>query len=127
MFFYGLIQDIWELNYNNFNVVVCRCDWVENNSGMKINDLGFLLVDLKRIGHKSDSFIMARQVFYVEDPSDARWSIVLTPLHRDCEDQSNDNKLGDIMLHSQGVPSDMSNIDESNDLDENISTYVRSD
>ncbi|KAL0533397.1 hypothetical protein IC582_030236 [Cucumis melo] len=84
-----------------FNVAVFRCDWVENNNGMKIDDLGFVLVDLKRIGHKSDSFIMAtqaRQVFYVEDPSDARWSIVLTPPQRDCEDQSNDDELGDIML-----------------------------
>ncbi|KAL0546092.1 hypothetical protein IC582_015997 [Cucumis melo] len=81
---------------------------------MKIEDLGFILVDLKRIGHKSDSFIMetqARQVFYVEDPSDARWSIVLTPPQRDCEDQLNDDELGDIMLHCQGVPSDMPNID----------------
>ena len=79
MSFYGVIQDIWELNYNTFNVAVFRCDWVENNNGMKIDDLGFVLVDLKRIGHKSDSFIMARQDFYVKDPSDARWSIVLTP------------------------------------------------
>ncbi|KAL0552266.1 hypothetical protein IC582_011374 [Cucumis melo] len=59
MSFYGVIQDIWELNYNTFDVAVFRCDWVENNSGMKIDDLGFVLVDLKRIGHKSDSFIMA--------------------------------------------------------------------
>ncbi|KAA0052814.1 putative serine/threonine-protein kinase nek2 [Cucumis melo var. makuwa] len=64
-----------------------------------------------------------RQDFYVEDPSDARWSIVLTPPQRDCEDQSNDNELGDIMLHCQGVPSDKPNIDGGNDLDENISTY----
>ena len=51
---------------------------------MKIDDLSFVLVDLKRICHKSNSFIMATQArqvnFYVEDPSDARWSsIVLTP------------------------------------------------
>ena len=107
-----------------------KCDWIENNSGMKIDDLGFLLVDLKGIGHKFDSFIMAtqaRQVFYVEYPSDTRWSIVLTPPQRDCEDLLNDDELGDIMLHSQGVPSDMSNINNSIDLDENISTYVRSD
>ncbi|TYJ99669.1 transposase [Cucumis melo var. makuwa] len=123
MSFYGVIQDIWELNYNTFNVAVFRCDWVENNNGMKIDDLGFVLVDLKRIGHKSDSFIMTtqpRQVFYVEDPSDARWSFVFTPPQRDCEDQSNDHELGDIMLHCQGVSSDMPNIDGGNNLDENM-------
>ncbi|TYK27216.1 transposase [Cucumis melo var. makuwa] len=32
MSFYGVIQDIWELNYNTFNVAVFRCDWVENNN-----------------------------------------------------------------------------------------------
>ena len=52
---------------------------------------------------------------------------MLTPPQRDYEDQSNDDELGDIMLHCQGVPSDMSNIDGGNNLDENMSTYVRSD
>ena len=28
MSFYGVIQDIWELNYNTLNVAVFRCDWV---------------------------------------------------------------------------------------------------
>ena len=36
-----------------------KYDWVENNSGMKIDDLDFVLVDLERIGHKFDSLIMA--------------------------------------------------------------------
>ncbi|KAA0040428.1 uncharacterized protein E5676_scaffold429G00160 [Cucumis melo var. makuwa] len=59
--------------------------------------------------------------------SDVRWSIVLTPPQRDCEGQSNDDELEDIVLHCEGVPSDMPNIDGSNDLDDSISTYVQSD
>ena len=42
--------------------------------------MGFTLVDLQRIGYKDEPFIMAaqaRQVFYVEDPTDSRWSVVL--------------------------------------------------
>ena len=42
--------------------------------------MGFTLVDLERIGYKDKPFIMAaqaRQVFYVEDPSDSRWLVVL--------------------------------------------------
>ena len=42
--------------------------------------MGFTLVDLQKIGYKDEPFILAaqaRQVFYVEDPSDARWSVVL--------------------------------------------------
>ncbi|KAL0551927.1 hypothetical protein IC582_011020 [Cucumis melo] len=31
MSFYGVIQEIWELNYNTFNVLVFKCDWVQNS------------------------------------------------------------------------------------------------
>ena len=44
------------------------------------NKMGFTLVDLQRIGYKDEPFILAAQarlVFYVEDPSDSRWSVVL--------------------------------------------------
>ena len=37
---------------------------------MKVDNLGFILVDLNRVGHKSDSFILAsqaKQVFYMKD------------------------------------------------------------
>jgi len=42
--------------------------------------LGFTLIDLKKFSYKEDLFIMAyqaKQVFYVNDPSNERWSIVL--------------------------------------------------
>ena len=42
--------------------------------------MGFTLVDLQKIGYKNEPFILAaqaRQVYYVEDPSDSRWSVVL--------------------------------------------------
>jgi len=38
------------------------------------------LVDLKKIAYQNDPFIMAeqaKQVFYVQDPFDERWSVVL--------------------------------------------------
>jgi len=130
MSFYGVIQEIWELNYNTFNVPVFKCDWVQNNGGVRIDELGYILVDLNRVGHKSDSFILAsqaKQVFYVEDPSDVRWSIVLTPPQRDFEDRYNDDELGDTILLCEGIPNDMPDVYLNNDLDENVSTYVRSD
>ncbi|KAL0553560.1 hypothetical protein IC582_007458 [Cucumis melo] len=95
MSFYGVIQEIWELNYNTFNVPVFKCDWVQNNGGVRIDELGYVLIDLNRIGHKSDSFILAsqaKQVFYVEDPSDVRWSVLLTPPQRDFEDRYNEQR-----------------------------------
>ena len=66
-------------------------------------------------------------MFYVEDPSDVRWSVVLTPPQRDFEDRYNDDELGDTILRCEGIPNDMPDVYLNNDLDENVSTYVRSD
>ncbi|KAL4016896.1 hypothetical protein IC575_024560 [Cucumis melo] len=130
MSFYGVIQEIWELNYNTFNVPVFKCDWVQNSGGVRIDELGYTLVDLNRVGHKSDSFILAsqaKQVFYVEDPGDVRWSVVLTPPQRNFEDRYNDDELGDTILRCERIPNDMPDVYLNNDLDENVSTYVWSD
>ncbi|TYK13524.1 transposase [Cucumis melo var. makuwa] len=126
MSFYGVIQEIWELNYNTLNVLVFKCDWVQNSGGVRIDELGYTLVDLNRVGHKSDSFILAsqaKQVFYVEDPSDVRWSVVLTPPQRDFKDRYNDDEHGDTILQCEGIPNDMPDVYLNNDLDENVSTY----
>lgn len=61
MTFYGVIQEIWELDYNQIRVALFKCDWVQNHGGVKEDELGFTSVDLRRIGYKSDSFIMASQ------------------------------------------------------------------
>ena len=64
-----------------FNIYVFKCDWVYRKNDVKVDELGFTLVDLSKIGHKSDHFILAtqsQQVFYVEDQVDPRWSIVLS-------------------------------------------------
>ncbi|KAA0033158.1 transposase [Cucumis melo var. makuwa] len=125
MSFYGVIQEIWELNYNTFNVPVFKYDWVQNSGGVRIDELGYTLVDLNRVGHKSDSFILAsqaKQVFYVEHPSDVTWSVVLTPPQREFEDRYNDDELDDTILRCEGMPNDMPDVNLNNDLDENIST-----
>ncbi|KAA0054810.1 transposase [Cucumis melo var. makuwa] len=130
MSFYEVIQEIWKLSYNTFNVSVFKCDWIQNSGGVRIDELGYTLVDLNRVGHKSFSFILAsqaKQVFYVEDPSDVRWSVVLTPPQRDFEDRYNDDELGDTILRCEGIPNDMPDVDLDNDLDDNISTYIKSD
>ncbi|KAL0533985.1 hypothetical protein IC582_028262 [Cucumis melo] len=80
--FYGVIQRIWEVSYNTFGVTLFRYDWVDTKNGVRVDDLGFTLVDLNRIGHYSDSFILAsqaRKMFYVKDPSDGTWSVVVKP------------------------------------------------
>ncbi|KAL0558794.1 hypothetical protein IC582_003376 [Cucumis melo] len=123
MSFYCVIEEIWELNYNSFKIAIFKCDWVEKSGGIKTDELGFVLVDLSRVGHKNDSFIFAtqaKQVFFVEDPSDSRWSVVLTPPQREFTDQYNDDELGDTILNCQGMPKATIDIESRLDLDENI-------
>ena len=59
MTFYGVIREIWELDYIIFSLPVFLCDWVESNKGVWEDELRFTFVNLNRIGHKSDPFILA--------------------------------------------------------------------
>ncbi|KAH1226190.1 hypothetical protein GmHk_11G032917 [Glycine max] len=59
--YFGFIDEIWELNYVKFTVCVFKWKWVDNNTGVRIDDIGFTLVDLKKLGYHNDPFIMAEQ------------------------------------------------------------------
>jgi len=59
---------------------VFKCQWVNRNTRVCQDKMGFTLVDLQKVGYNDDPFIMAvqaRQVFYVQDSCDSRWSVVL--------------------------------------------------
>ena len=67
--FYGVTDEIRQLDYLMVKKILCKCDWVDDK-GVCINNLGFTVVDLNRIGYKSDCVILAchaKQVFYVKD------------------------------------------------------------
>ncbi|XP_074291434.1 uncharacterized protein LOC141618227 [Silene latifolia] len=73
MNYYGVIEEIWELNYREFEIPIFGCKWIESNNGVRKDELGFTLVNLGKVGHKEDPFILAsqaKQVFYVTDPVD---------------------------------------------------------
>jgi len=76
----GVIKDIWELDYSEFRVTVFKCLWVNGNTRVHQDKMGFTLVDLQKVAYNDDPFIMvvqARQMFYVQDPCDSRWPVVL--------------------------------------------------
>jgi len=78
--YFGVIEEIWEVNYVKFSVCVFKCKWVNSNIDVWTNDFGFTLVDLKKLAYQNEPFIMAeqaKQVFYVQDPCDERWSVDL--------------------------------------------------
>ena len=79
--FYGVIFEIWDLDYTMFRIAIFKCDWVDNNDDIKVDELRFTLIDLTKVAYKSDSFILAsqaKQVFYVQDQVEPRWSVVMT-------------------------------------------------
>ncbi|XP_062086136.1 uncharacterized protein LOC133792244 [Humulus lupulus] len=93
MTFYGVIQEFWELDYITNRVLVFLCDWVKSDKGVKVDDLGFTSIDLNRIWHKNDHLIMetqAKLVFYVNDPSNKQWSVVVPTQLIDWRDKEND-------------------------------------
>jgi len=72
MAYYGIIEEIWEVDYTKFFVPVFKCKWVGNKSGIKIHGSEFTLVDFQKIGYRDEPFIMvqqASQVFHVKDPT----------------------------------------------------------
>ena len=93
--YYGIVKEIWELYYVSFRIPVFLCDWVDINNGVRVDinnsvlvdKNGFTLVNLGRLGHKEESFIMAsqaKQVFYVSHNIKERsWSHVLPTQIRD--------------------------------------------
>jgi len=80
MHYYGVIEQIWEVDYTEFRVPVFKCKWVNANVGVRHDEIGFTLVDLNKVAYLDEPFILAqqaRQVFYVEDPCDSRYFVVL--------------------------------------------------
>ncbi|KAI5334580.1 hypothetical protein L3X38_024713 [Prunus dulcis] len=119
MGFYGVIQEIWDLDYQKFRISVLRCDWIDNTSGLVLDELGFTLVDLSKIGHRNDQFVMAsqvKQVFYVDNPMHRGWSVVLLMPNREYNDVIGDDVLGDTRIECEPFTRGITNVDIFDDL-----------
>ncbi|XP_060973921.1 uncharacterized protein LOC133039120 [Cannabis sativa] len=132
MTYYGVIEEIWELNYFAFRIPLFKCSWVDNNVGVKTDELGFTLVDLSKRGSKNDPFIMASQaaqVFYISDPANDKWSIVLsTPERRFLEteeDEENADLCYDDFIVGQPIHEQLMGIDRN--IEEDNAEYIRND
>ncbi|XP_074347298.1 uncharacterized protein LOC141686143 [Apium graveolens] len=125
--YYGVITSIWELDYNNFRVPIFRCNWVDINKGVKVDDLGFILVNLNKLGFVNDPFVLGKhvkQVCYINDPLEKFWSVVLKlpekNFHDHC-DEENDGSV-EVELENDLYLPLFPNVDEYDD--ENTS-YMR--
>ena len=71
--YFGVIEEIWELEYGSLMISLFRCQWVNRaGGGITIDRYGMTIVDFKKIGYKVEPFVLAKdvaQVFYVKDMS----------------------------------------------------------
>jgi len=49
--YFGVIEEIWELNYIKFTVCVFKCKWVDSNIGVGADGFSFTLIDLKKLAY----------------------------------------------------------------------------
>ena len=43
MTYYGVIQEIWEVDYTMFTIPLFKCKWIDNKSGVKIDESGMTI------------------------------------------------------------------------------------
>ena len=69
--YFGVIEEIWELDYGSLKIPMFWCQWVNRvGGGVTIDWYGMTIVDFKKIRYKDEPFILAKdvmQVFYVKD------------------------------------------------------------
>lgn len=126
MVFYGVIDEILELDYHHFRIPLFKCSWAAT---IKDDKMGFTLVNLNKLAFKDDAFILASQatqVFYVRDPMDSQWSVVIpSPLREfsECVDSSEDDEpIVHLPCFLKELPA---NFDDA--VGENEPIYVRDD
>ncbi|XP_071923098.1 uncharacterized protein [Coffea arabica] len=83
--YFGVLKNIIQLIYGGRRVVLFECDWISNGSRMKQDADGFTVVNFANVRPHVEPFILtsqASQVFYVEDPTDKDWQVVISTTAR---------------------------------------------
>lgn len=108
-----------------------KCSWLDNKGGVKVDDMGLTLVNLKRIGYKTDSFILgyqAKLVFYINDLDVVdTWSVVLDGPNKRNTEMRNHADLGNISIQLQCLSRGVPRIEINEELDDNEPPCVRQD
>lgn len=58
--YYSRIEQTWELNSTKFKVLLFRCHWVNLRTGVKVDKEGFTTIDLSKVGHMDEPFVLAK-------------------------------------------------------------------
>ena len=103
-----------------FRIHVFKCDWDDNNNDIRVDGLGFTLVDLTKVAYKSDSFILAsqaKQVFYVQDQLEPRWSILLSIPGKDFLHKEGVDNIIEVSVEHHPSISALPKVDSFDDMD----------
>ncbi|GKV53424.1 hypothetical protein SLEP1_g59951 [Rubroshorea leprosula] len=106
---YSVLADVFKSDYDGgIKVVLFKGDWVDvrtRGRGIKIDELGFTLVNFKHLMYEGVSishapFVIPSQgqpIFYVQDPEDKDWHVVLktTPRQVFALGDQNEDKGGE--------------------------------
>lgn len=94
--YFGVIENIWEIDYVLFKVILFKFKWVDNNICVQIDELWLTQVDIGKTTYMTETFIMAiqtKQVFYVIDPSNIRWPIITQGKHNPRSDVNHQENI----------------------------------
>lgn len=121
--YYGKLTEILELNYyDSFRVVLFKCKWADTRDarGYRKDEFGHTLVNFSRTihsgnGEEDEPYVLASQarlVYFVEDPLDEGWNVVVHVQPRDLYDMGDpmtqDEMLPEIMIEDPVIQSSLS-------------------
>jgi hypothetical protein len=125
--YYGVVENIVILDYySKGRVALMKCDWFDtlSQSGMKIDECSFTLVNMQRPLRTDEPYILASQatqVFYVSDPLESQWGVVVRMVPRHIFDDTEvDDDVGPC-IQSIPIGQNLHGVVEVPD------TFVRSD
>ncbi|RDX85948.1 hypothetical protein CR513_32770, partial [Mucuna pruriens] len=90
-----------------------------SNIGVQLDELGFTLVNLDKVGYKEGPFIkasQAKQLFYANDPSKKEWSVVLQGISMHGIDENQDSSLN--ISGTSSFSTHMLNLNGENEVDD---------
>nr|CAD1818685.1 unnamed protein product [Ananas comosus var. bracteatus] len=137
--YYGVVKEIIELNYSGkAKVVLFRCDWVDVRSegrGIKKDEYGFTLVNFNQLLYRgnhlsNEPFVLAsqvEQVFYITDPIDEDWHIVIGTKPRDYFDMSRKGDDDEVEIYYPTSLDDNLNANSTTSNDCDFVNWIRRD
>lgn len=111
--YYGRLTDVISLDYGGRGrIVLFRRDWVNITNGVKIDPLGFEMVNFSRLIHtgereEHEPFILASQaqmVYYVCDPKDEDWYCVIRHTPRDIYNMGDEDEFDTTHFNYNNFP-----------------------